>query len=217
MKKYRFLLLPFTASAIIGLTMIFIALPKIRSFILVKKDLKEKQEKLADLTEKASLLKGLNDYQLKEQVEILEKVLPSKKKIAEILTILAFLASETNTNLVDFSIVPGELMFEGFEEIVFQAGFKGSIKEVKMLLGKINQALPVMRVVSFAIEEDVAGLEIESYVSALPEFLGKIDDPLPEISLEEENVYQQIAGFETIPEELLQPVPLGKEDLFADF
>lgn len=216
MKKYRFVLLPFASALIIVLTSALFALPKIKTIVEFKGGLGKEREKLSRLTEKSTLLEGLDEYELGKRVAMVEEALPSKKAVAEILVALSFVAEESNASLVGFDISPGELFPEKFEEIIFKATFEGPRDDVEKILRRVNQVLPVTRVISFNIKETKTTLEIESYFSPLPKSLGKIDTPLPKISKEEEGVYRKIAQFESF-EKRLPVIPVGKKNLFSEF
>lgn len=216
MKKYRFVLLPLASGLIIVLTTTLFALPKIKTIVELKGGLGKEEAKLSRLTEKSALLEGLDEYELGKRVAMVEEALPSKKAVAEILAALSFVAEESNASLVGFDISPGKLFPETFEEIIFKATFEGPRDEIEKILRRVNQVLPVTRVIGFNIKETKTTLEIESYFSPLPKSLGKIDTPLPKISKEEEGVYRKIAQFESF-EKRLPVVPTGKEDLFSEF
>lgn len=216
MKKYRFILLPLVSGLVIFLTTVLFTLPKLKATVVSRGELEEKKERLSRLTGKATLLESLDEYELEKKVAIAEKALPSKKALAEILVGLSSLSSENGVSFIGFSIAPGGLLPEEFEELVFQATFEGARDKLESFLGKLNQVLPIMKVTSFDIQEEKIMVKIESYSSPLPESLGKIDAPLPQITKEEEKIYQTIAQFESF-EKKLPTLPTGKENLFSEF
>lgn len=216
MRKYRFVLLPLAASLIIVLSTILFVLPKVREIFEIKGRLEEEQEKLSSLTEKVAFLVGLDEYELGEKVVVAEEALPSKKAIAEILVALSSLSSETEVSFGGLEISPGKLVPEKFEVLAFKLTLEGPRPNIQNFFGRVNQVLPIMKVISFGIQEEKATVEIESYSSSLPKSLGKIDTPLPEITKEEEKIYQKIAQFESF-EKKLPSIPTGKENPFSEF
>lgn len=216
MKKYRFILLPLVCCLVIVLTTVLFALPKLRATVDSREKLKKEREKLSRLTGKTTFLEGLDEYELEKKVITVEKGLPSKKTLAEILVALSSLSSESDLSFVGFSMVPGDLLPEEFEALIFQATFEGPRDNLESFLGRVNQVLPIMKVIGFDIQEEKATVKIESYSSPLPKSLGKIDAPLPQITKEEEKIYQKIAQFESF-EKKLPSIPTGKENLFSEF
>lgn len=216
MKRYRFVLLPLAACLIIVVTTIVFASPKLKTIAEIKQRLPEEKEKLSRLTKKAAQLESLDERELEKKVTMSEKALPSKKTVSGILSVFSSLAEETDVFFVDFEVSPGKFLPGEFEVVLFEATFKGPREEVKTLLEKMRQVLPVVKVVGFEIKGEEATLSVESYFSPLPESLGKIDTPLPEISQKEEKIYQKIAQFKIIEKEL-PSVPGGKENPFSEF
>ncbi len=217
MKKYRFILWPGLIVIFIGLTTIVFTLPKVQSLFLLKKDLVLTQEKLSRLTQKVSLLQTLDEAQLEKQVLLMEKALPSRKAMAETLSLVAALTEETGVNFVDFEVSPGQWLSEDLETVICSLGVSGGYEELGDFISKIHQSLPVLRVVSFDMEEGEFVFGVEAYSSPLPESLGEIDLALPQLSLTEENTYQKVAGFRSFTGESLVPLPTGKENLFSGF
>lgn len=215
-RKYRFVLLPLITGLMVALITIVFAVPKIKTVVEVKGRLPEKKEKLSRLTEKVAFLEKLDAYELENKVVIVEKALPSKKAVVEILAALSSTSLESGVSFVGFGISPGKLSPEKFEELSFKATFEGPIESVKDFLERMGEVLPVMNVVAFKIKEEKVSLEIESYFSPLPKSLGKIDTPLPKISQKEEGIYRKIAQFKSF-ERALPTVPTGKEDPFSGF
>ena len=215
-KKYRYILLPFVSGLIIVLVTTIFVLPKIKLLVDTRTDLRNKKEKLSRLTEKATLLEGFDEYELKKKVVVAEKALPSKKAIAEILATLSSLSSQSGVSFVGINISPGKLIPEKSGKLVFQASFKGSKEDLKAFLRKLDEVLPVMGVVSLGVKGETLSLKIESYFSPPPESLGKIDVPLSKISQLEEDTYRKIAQFKDF-EEKLPSVPIGKENPFSTF
>lgn len=217
MKKYRFILWPGLIAIFIGFTMIVFTLPKARSLFLLRKDLALAKEKLSRLTQKASLLQALNEAQLEKQVLLMEKALPSRKAVVETLNLVAALTAETGVNFLDFEVSPGQWISEGLETVICHLSVSGGYEELGDFISQIHQSLPVLRVVSFDMEEDEFVFGVEAYSSPLPESLGEIDLALPQLSLLEENTYQKVAGFRSFTRESLAPAPAGKENLFGGF
>lgn len=218
MRRHRFILLPLSVGLIVVLTATLFALPKARAIIKLKGELAKEKERLSRLTEKATFLAGLDEYELERKVAVAEKALPSKKVMGEIFAALSFLSSEGDVSLSDLTVSPGKFYPEKFEELSFKITFKSSRDELKsfFFIGKINQILPVMKVKGFNIKRKTINLKLESYFSPTPKSLGKIDTPLPKISREEEKVYGKISQLKSF-EERLPAVPRGREDPFSEF
>lgn len=214
MKKYKFVLMPLAVAGMIALTTVLFTLPKLKAVLFLKIQINQAKEKLARLTQKASLLEGLDHQVLEKKVAVVEQALPSKKFVSTMISALGRVSQETGVSFIDFEIEPGEMTPEKYETLIFKAVFRGDRHKIEAFLVKIKQVLPVMRVVGFKIKRGKTTLEIESYSSPLPQSLGKVDNPLPEITRPESEAYQTINQYVVFEKEL-PSVATGKEDLFS--
>jgi hypothetical protein len=236
-EKLKKTMLPLgVAVIIIVLSLVFVK-PFIEKSIKLSQENKTNKRKLALLLEKANKLEGLNEAELQEKVNLVERVLPSKKPVLLFIDSLKLLADEQEVLIGGVTLNPGQIYAEEKEQknvesmqIAFQV--TGELDKISQFLDSLEQRGPVMRVESFGLKipdlesgqqdskQDQEGVEstlnVKVFYQYLPESMGKVSDPLHLLSAEEKKILEEIEKFEVIKveqdEQLLTPV--GKENPF---
>ena len=97
--KYKAFFLPVIFIIVIFFTGIFFLRPKIFETFELKKKVAGERKTLANLTQKAAFLEGLDEVELMEKTEVLLKALPPEPNIANILITLKVLGLESGITI----------------------------------------------------------------------------------------------------------------------
>ncbi|OGY18328.1 MAG: hypothetical protein A2900_04435 [Candidatus Chisholmbacteria bacterium RIFCSPLOWO2_01_FULL_50_28] len=106
-KKYVYF--PLITLVVVSALLVFVIIPTFRNLTLLRSEISRRKEIQRGLEMKIEILRGLDEARLLEQVETLEKAIPSRKDVFLLLTSLNGLASQTGVALGSFSLSPGSL------------------------------------------------------------------------------------------------------------
>ncbi len=225
--QYGFYVLPVTIITAVVLLTVGVGIPKVKSTLELRQELKVASAKLARLTEKIVALQRLDETELSRRVAVMERVLPSRKEVGGVLLGLRQAALSAGVTVVSVNLAPGELATgsagklkqttSGMEVEVKLTGQIGAVEEWLRLVEE--EIVPVMRVKALAGGQDAGSWQLKVNLAAeylpLPESLGAADKLLVGLSQEEEALYQRLvprAGEVTTGTDLDQ-VPLGNPNL----
>lgn len=227
-KNYGFFLWPVLVVVVALVILIKIDLPKISEINLVRKKLSGVQEKLAKLGTKSSLLKGLDENKLKEDLGRTSQVLPDGKDTPGILRTLENSSSVSGIFLEDLNLAPGKIATYGAtpsaarekpNEIPLKVSVSGKIPQITLYLSKIvstGRALG-LRNLEMTFSEGTASakanLELTAFFLPSPYSVAKTDESLPAWGAPETETMAKISQ-----REILVPLPItpgtGKTNLF---
>lgn len=206
---------------LILLSGVFFLKPKITEILRFRKEISGQKKTLAQLTQKAAFLEGLDEVELEEKSEYLLKFLPAEKDVPRAMAAVKFLGSQAETGITKIGVDLNEQKGANLPFFTFSLTTVGTAEKIINLLEKIESSSPFMKVdkieVSFKEgEEQVsADIQLKNFFLPLPKDLGSVESPLVPITKEEEKIYEESLNFTPVlSEEEWVPVPAGKENLF---
>lgn len=128
MKKYLYL--PILTILIVVVLIVVVVVPNVRAVVQLRKDNASAKDELLELSEKVEILQAFDESSLQEQIEVLEKVLPSKKAIFEWIYSLNSISAESGATLDSFALNPGSIATES-GELTSEKGEKPSTEVEK--------------------------------------------------------------------------------------
>lgn len=228
-QEFKEKIIPLTVGVLIFLGVVLFLKPFIIKTLKLNEELKGQNIKLSKLKEKKKQLNNLDEEQLKEEVQKIEQVLPSKKPIITLLDCLFNLAQKEDVALGRINFRPGALK-EGAVQKNTTSGkaesmhstfiISGELDKIISFLDRLQNQAPLMRVDGFGLnveeEETTINLNLKVFYYSLPESLGKVSDPLPLLSSQEEQALAKVKEFEilTIPEGSFDTAVKGKQNPF---
>jgi len=122
-------------SALVALTVVFSGIiPQINSLFDLNSEIELGQEKLDVLRQKTADLENIEAREAYDSLESVDRILPSKKPLLELLTALNLVAGKNNVSFVDLSLSPGKIASES-AEFLDGAKTKGRKKKVQPATG----------------------------------------------------------------------------------
>lgn len=238
MKRYYYLIPLMTFIVIISLFMVFV-LPKINDINAIKDSMAQKKENLAGLTEKLDFLNSLDTEQLKKETELTVRALPSDKDVPSFMTALDNLSREASTSVLSVQGSPGSVSTASAAllgsvstaaKIPLQVAVTGSFGNIKILMDKIAQSLPLVSIDGFVFTFELtegtslnsyfgntqAVFTISSYYLLPPKYLGKVSSKIKKIDKGEERTLTKLSGFSYFQQPLTL-IKTGRADPFAKF
>ncbi len=104
------------AIALVSLIVIFSGITsQINNIFDLRREIKVGQEKVAVLRQKTIDLENIEAREAYKSQDLVNKILPSKKPLLELLTSLNTVASQNNVIFVDLSLSPGKIASESAE------------------------------------------------------------------------------------------------------
>jgi len=205
--------------------------PKIVDIWQLNQNISQKEEKLAQLTQKAVVLESLNEVELATKKGLALEALPILKDVPMTLSVLKSLGSQAEVTFKAFKINPdpvagsaspeeqSELPSLGFEIVV-----EAELGKIRNFLSRIESALPLMRVKVITIDSAVdsegnfpfkATLDCQVFFLPLPTSSGNVEVPVTLLSDDEEKAYQTLVEFQSFPRsEDWEMFPTGRENPF---
>lgn len=229
--------------AVVALVILVVGFGFLRTTITdifsIREENAKREGKLERLQEKAQALLSLNDQELTQNVETVEKNFPSKKPVLQFISSIGNLAKEEDvsfrgvelgemagagTEEVSLGKIPGKT-----EEMPITFMIVGALDKVFSFIGGLEKLPPVMGIVSFNvafIEKGKEGEPIEklsearevtvtiiAYYQEPPVSIGEIDTPLPTLPGASEGIFAKLDEFKSFPKIQLT-AQTGKEDPF---
>ena len=228
--------LPMIVLVIIILGGVFLLKPKITNIINSRREIAGNRKILADLTEKVSLLQGLSKPELTDKTDLVLKVLPAEKNVAQTMSVIKKIALNNELIVSELTIAEvGEIASgssvpsrfskdEILPSLTVQLTLSGAREKIVNFLTQVKATAPLMKVSGLSISQKIEGLDeavidIKSYYLPLPKTLNKAEQVVAPVTTQEETVFDKLNTFSLInEEEITTPSTLpsgGKLDLFS--
>ena len=233
-------------SILVSLLILFLVVwPKLSETLQIKNSNSELTQKTDSLKQKASILAGLDQEELEEQVVAAEQLLPSDKSVFLLISQIERAAASSGVLLNRVESTPGSLNAVSSEPLANSAASSAEAKteaapSIKIsvsltsgyssLLQFLNNVLVIPRAtsisdlsISSATSEGStqlkATMSIIAYFKQMPTELGSIEAPVAELTQSEKDRLEKIinTGLATTPSVSVPQVPVGREDIFAPF
>ncbi len=196
-----------------------------------------KRKESRELTDKVSILSGLDVEVLNERVRILDQALPPRKDVVLYLSAIDGLSRELNLNFGGISLSPGEVTeatgsatkasaskkFTGLDTLETDIDITGTQENIYAFLRLVEESVPLMTIT----DVKVSGVSADNYMLSLKlSMLYAISDvkavkgPITLFDEKEEGYFQQLAKyrkFESLSGTRGQGLNLGKTNLFESF
>lgn len=167
------------ASVISGLILFLVIfsglIPQVRQVLKMRRELKLEKETLQSLRLKASDLEDLQTiaaYRAKNQVD---RILPSRKPLLELLAGLSTMAGKNEVRFTEFSLSPGEISSasadflaeadggrskhrasqkknQDYETMPIELGVEGQFSDVQQFLTDVEQMSPLVTITSLSLQ-----------------------------------------------------------------
>ncbi len=172
----RYLLLT-GVSVLIGLLLVFNGIiPQVNSLFELRRQINVDREKTSILRQKTIDLENIEAQEAYGSLELVDKVLPSKKPLLELLTSLDVVASQNNVIFVDLSLSPGKISSEsaqflgvaksnskkkkalpkknldGYDSLVVEAEIFGLFSNVQKFFQDIERVAPLITITSLSLD-----------------------------------------------------------------
>ena len=230
----------------LGLVMLVLVsaviIPQFQQGMDLYNDLQSEKPALEKLKQKLAELENIAVSPEFAQVEVVEKALPSRKPLLELMVALGSVSQDTGTIVKKFELTPGLVASDSttqktdskanYDQLSLDLTIEGTFAQIQDFLLKVEEISPFTTIVSMEIgnqlntnaeqfsqqvEEDPtfeAVLTTETYFFTQP-ISARIDSPLPKIAQREMDVLNFLASFKpTDLEEQNEIKGGGLEDLF---
>jgi Tfp pilus assembly protein PilO len=165
------------ASALVALIVIFSGITsQINNIFDLRREIKVGQEKVAVLRQKTIDLENIEAREAYKSQDLVNKILPSKKPLLELLTSLNTVASQNNVIFVDLSLSPGKIAsesaeflgeaksssqrkktqpkvnLEGYDTLVVEVEISGLFSDVQNFFLDIEKVAPLTTITSLSLD-----------------------------------------------------------------
>lgn len=216
-----------------------VLVPQVQQALKNYNDMQKEQPKLDKLKQKLAALDQIQFSPEYAQIETVEKALPSRKPLLELMVALNNVSQETGTVVKEFQLSPGLVASDStqlasnadYDQLSLELEVEGTFKQIQDFLLKVEQVSPFTTIVLMEIGNQIntnssefiadgenavfsAKLETETYFFTQP-IESRIEAPLPVLSQSEQDVLSALAAFN--PTELPEQNEVrggGLQDLF---
>jgi Tfp pilus assembly protein PilO len=159
---------------LISILIIFYGIiPQIATAKNLYQQAEKKKQKLSALQQKAADLESIEAREAFSSKEIVDKILPSRKPLIELLTALNTVATTNNIKFVNFSLTPGEISSKSaefldsaklstgkkgnsrkksdYQNLQVELTIEGEFKEVQNFFADIERVAPLTTIASIAL------------------------------------------------------------------
>jgi hypothetical protein len=163
-------------SILVALMVVFSGIiPQINSLLDLRQDINQGQEKLILLRQKTTDLENIEAREAYDSLESVDRILPSKKPLLELLTALNLVAGKNDVIFVDMSLSPGKIASEsaefldvaktsakrkkvqpatgdGYDSLVVELEIFGLFSDVQRFFLDIEKVAPLTTITSLSLD-----------------------------------------------------------------
>lgn len=209
--------------------------PKINEIRDLQESNKQLEQRFDSLQAKISVLIGLNEQKLENQLIASEQLLPSEKNTFSFLSQVegASVTSGVILNKVDVST--SEVSSQSRSKVVKSTSSKGTAEDIKLSISSdyqsLLQFLTSIKLFSRVSTVDeikinvsssdgsqlIASFSVKGYWRVLPASLGSVESPVQTLTPLEEAILEDVTKPESSEAPELPTVPVGRGNLFTPF
>jgi len=240
----RFLVVAIVAGILTLILFGVVIVPQSQVALKSRQEYLAAQKKLILLRKKAVALDAVRSLPIYQQQDQINKILPSRKAVFELLSALEQMGQRTGVSLSDLELAPGLLATQsaqaqktarvnsenvrlGIEIITLRLNVTGNASQVNQFLQSVNQVTPLTSVTKMDLQSVASGSELNIGSSQLKNqielstyFFTKsisatVESDLPTVGSEEEIVLKSLGSFVQTP--YVRPTSIiggGNLDLF---
>lgn len=239
--KYKVYILPCVVFLVVLYLWSNFMQPKISDIVTARQELAKGQQRLAELTKKASELESFNSPLLQEKFSVLDSAVPSEKDVAGFLLGIQRIGNEASVSIGLVEVAPGLVSTVAAvpnqrlenEPLTARVTIKGTFPAIRDFISKTVQARRLIKIDGLSLSGSAAqkanepislALSVSIYYQPLPTSLGAISAPLEKFTTDEEILYEKIKNYTyysyfqagPLPEQVQSDglIPVGKTDLF---
>lgn len=228
-QKYGHYFLPGGVILVIIFLTVLMA-PRFSKAFEIRRELKNKEEKMVEMTKKEQELETIDLQLLRENLVKAIEAIPEQKAIAEVFLNLKILVEEGELFLEETSVNPGMIATEAakVEEVEFKAAIAGTLEALRNFFQKLELVAPVVNVKGIEMSRQKGDLWQSEFsfftFYSRKEPVFRVDSSLPKVSKKHQEMKEKLVEFESLylkeaGEEsgFLEesPLLLEREDLFG--
>ncbi|OGH11419.1 MAG: hypothetical protein A3B38_01155 [Candidatus Levybacteria bacterium RIFCSPLOWO2_01_FULL_36_13] len=169
-RQYKNYFLPF-AIIVASLVVLFIILiPQVQGVLTAKEEEKRETQKLTELKNSYNNLSAMNEATLGQNVDSLERALPSTKDFAGIINSISSNAVKAGVSVGNFEFSVGDLSKsqEGvaFPTIAISLNVSGSPKSTLEFIKNLYESVPIAEITSMKLSGESTSLKVQFYYKA---------------------------------------------------
>lgn len=212
-----FILPLITVGVVLVLTPLLL-MPQLESLLAIRQDISDQHEKLEALVDKRQALEAVNQTEVSEQLAVLERVLPSKKPVFNVIAALGGLVEKTGLVLPSYDFAPGLLASASADSAVIPTEVPGEMASLPVdyqvvgefnaiyeLMNLLEAAAPLASIKEIAINGEIVPdspdaldgtLTMNMYYAIPKAFVNKPEAPLRTLSAADVSLIDRVRGFE---------------------
>lgn len=245
LENLQLFLLPALAIFIVLVLFFVFFIPRVRQVFEQRGKILKQDEEIRRLTQKYSELSTLSEAELWQDSDLLFGALPSQKDFYQSLSVIRRICLENGVNVEAFELAPGVISAtassaltkntEKVPNMMAKVIFSSSFENLKNVLLKFEETLPLMEVVSLKYEPGLRSsgsfiaqatnlfifsqgeMVIKSYFLPLPLKMGAFDQPLVKITAADQKLIEKLKTFQRFtPEASFEgETVVGRENPFS--
>jgi Tfp pilus assembly protein PilO len=217
-----------------------VLIPQIQESLATYSKLSSEQPKTEILRKKRASLESLTSTAEFAQIDVVDKALPTKKPLLELLMSMSTISQQTGSRITKFELAPGLVASStdglqqpgrtntnGYDSVSVNLEISGSFAQIQAFLLQVEEVAPFTTVTDMEISGQLADvsqrdnsqifnakLTTETYFFT-QSIAVRVESPLPLLGTPEQNVLAALASFAPtdLPEQL-EVKGGGSEDLF---
>jgi hypothetical protein len=165
-----------------------------------QKSVTESAQIVSRLKVKLNTLTTLDENRSLEDLSWLGGVIPVDKQIDVIVSELRFSASQTNSELLGYTTMLGDVVSSGSGEFLISASFNTpDMPSLVQLISSLNSSLPLMSISSVQFVSGSASMEINGAWFPLVPHQARLEDDLPNHVQAVSDLKARLEGFSLVP------------------
>jgi len=243
-RSRRFLVVAIVAGVLTLILLLIVIVPQFQGAFKSRKENIAAQKKLAQLRKKTVALDAVRSLPVYQQQELINKILPSRKAVFELLSALEQMGQRSGVSLSDLELAPGLLATEsaqaqknarvssenvrlGVETVTLRLNVTGGRAQINQFLQSVNQVMPLTSVTKMDLQSaggdnqlNTSNSQYKNQIELSTYFFTKsvsatVESELPALGAEEEVVLKSLGNFVQTP--YVRPTSIiggGNLDLF---
>ncbi|PIR80401.1 MAG: hypothetical protein COU25_00325 [Candidatus Levybacteria bacterium CG10_big_fil_rev_8_21_14_0_10_35_13] len=211
-RQYKEFILSLAAILVSVVLVIAVVIPQTQNLLKNREELKKEQEKLSVLKNNFSLLSGLDEADLSQNLQLLSRALPSGKDFIGIINTISYNSIRQDVTIDDFEFQVGDISENAKAEsdspfLNLTLNVSGNPQSVTGFISELYKSTPVTEVVNIKSTSGQGTLKLQFYYKAFVKSDISSEIPMTPLSKQENDLINTVSKWNDTS--LVFSLPIG--------